>query len=161
MKYDLSGDLNKENLKELSKKTGNACVGFNLRRTSRLLLRLYDKAYKPIGLKGTQFSLLMAVAGIKDVTIGELSKPLGMERSTLSRNIVILQKKGLVTVEEGEDRRQQKIRITDKGISVLQEALPLWEGVQESITRQMGEGWKNIFLVDLRNLSEWLTEKQL
>ncbi len=148
-----------QELNELSIRTGNACVGFNLRKTSRLLMRLYDQAFKPIGLKGTQFSLLMAVAGYKDATIGELSQPLCMERSTLSRNIAVLQKKGLVTIEEGEDRRQQRIRITDSGVSVLQEALPLWQGVQESLAGELGEERITNLLKDLHNLSQLLKEK--
>jgi DNA-binding MarR family transcriptional regulator len=143
-----------EYLKQLSKRTGNACVGFNLRKTSRLLSQLYERAFKPVGIKGTQFSLLMAVARNKDSTIGKLSQPLGMERSTLSRNIAILQKKGLVTTEEGEDRRHQRIRITDSGISVLREALPLWQGVQECLVRELGEERIKNLLEDLQHLSK-------
>jgi len=147
-------NLDEEYLKELSKRTGNACVGFNLRKTSRLLSQLYDQALKSVRLKGTQFSLLMAVVGNKNSTIGKLSKPLGMERSTLSRNVAILQKKGLVAIEEGEDRRQQRIRITDSGISVLREALPLWQGVQESLARELGEGRIKSLLENLQSLSQ-------
>ncbi len=146
-------NLDQENLKELSIRTGNACVGFNLRRTARLLRRFYDEAFEPLGLKGTQFSLLMAVAGNQNATIGELSQPLGMERSTLSRNIVVLQKKGLVTVEEGEDRRQQRISLTDLGVSVIREALPLWQGVQESLISELGEERITNLLADLLSLS--------
>jgi DNA-binding MarR family transcriptional regulator len=149
-------NLDQENLMGLSKRTGDACVGFNMRKTSRLLSKLYDQAFKSVSLKGTQFSLLMALAGNKDSTIGKLSKPLGMERSTLSRNAAILQKKGLVVIEEGEDRRQQRIRITDSGIFVLREALPLWQGVQKRLVRELGkERIKNI-LDDLQYLSQLL-----
>jgi DNA-binding MarR family transcriptional regulator len=152
-------NLDQENLMGLSKRTGDACVGFNMRKTSRLLSKLYDQAFKSVSLKGTQFSLLMAVAGNKDSTIGKLSKPLGMERSTLGRNAAILQKKGLIAIEEGEDRRQQRIRITDSGISVLQKALPLWQGVQESLARELGEEKIKILLEDLQSLSQLLKEK--
>jgi DNA-binding MarR family transcriptional regulator len=151
--------LDQEDLKRLSKRTGDACLGFNMRKTSRLLSMLYDQAFKSVSLKGTQFSLLMAVAGNKDSTIGKLSKPLGMERSTLSRNAVVLQKKGLIVIEEGEDRRQQRIRITDRGISVLQKALPLWQGVQESLARELGEEKIKILLGDLQSLSQLLKVK--
>ncbi len=153
----VSGKSDQE-LKELSLRTGNACVGFNLRRTTRLLQRLYDEAFEPLGLKGTQFSLLMAVAGNKGATIGELAQPLGMERSTLSRNITVMQKKGLVIVEEGKDRRQQKISITGQGLSVLQDALSLWERVQERLIRELGEERIKNLLADLQSLSQWIKE---
>jgi DNA-binding MarR family transcriptional regulator len=152
-------NLNQANLKELSKRTGNACVSFNLRKTSRLLSQLYDQAFKSVCLKGTQFSLLMAVAGNKDSTIGKLCKPLGMERSTLSRNAAVLQKKGLIAIEEGEDRREQRLRITDSGISVLREALPLWQEVQESLVRELGEERVKNLLEDLQSLSKLLKVK--
>jgi DNA-binding MarR family transcriptional regulator len=148
-----------EYLKKLSKRTGDACVGFNLRKTSRLLSQLYERAFKSVGIKGTQFSLLMAVAGNKDSTIGKLSQPLGMERSTLSRNVAILQKKGLVTIEQGEDRRQQRIRITDSGLSVLQDALPLWQGVQERLCRELGEERIKNLLEDMQHLSKFSTAR--
>jgi DNA-binding MarR family transcriptional regulator len=77
----------------------------------------------------------------------------------LSRNAAILQKKGLVVIEEGEDRRQQRIRITDSGIFVLLEALPLWQGVQESLARELGEEKIKILLENLQSLSQLLKEK--
>ncbi len=110
MEHDHSAS---ENLREISKKTGRACVCFNLRKATRLLSQIYDQALKPADLKVTQFSLLMGVAGQEDTTIGKLARPLGMDRSTLSRNARILEKKGLVTIEEGEDRRQQSKRLTE------------------------------------------------
>jgi len=147
-------NLDQENLKELSRRTGQACVGFNVRKASRLLGQIYDQAFKPVGLKGTQFSLLMSVAGNQGATIGELSQLLGMERSTLSRNVLILQKKGLVTEEEGQDRRQQRISITDSGVSVLRKALPLWHEVQESLAGELGEERIKSLLEDLQSLAQ-------
>jgi len=152
-------NLDQENLKELSRRTGQACVGFNVRKASRLLGQIYDQALKPIGLKGTQFSLLMSVAGNQGATIGELSQLLGMERSTLSRNVLILQKKGLVTEEEGQDRRQQKISITDSGVSVLRKALPLWQEVQERLAGELGEERIKNLLEDLQSFSQLLKGK--
>ena len=128
-----------QELKELSKNTGSVCVGFNLRKASRLVMRLYDQALKPIHLNGTQFSLLLTVAAHRNATIGELAKPLCMERSTLSRNLIVLQKKNWVQLETGEDRRQQRISITLKGVATLREALPLWQKVQDDLTNELGE----------------------
>lgn len=148
-----------ENLKEISKNTGFACVGFNLRKASRLLSQIYDQALKPAKLKGTQFSLLMAVAGQEDTTIGKLARPLGMERSTVSRNAKILEKRGLLKIEEGEDRRLQRISLTEKGALVLQEAVPFWEDVQERLATELGEERIKTFMEDLKNLSRLAMKK--
>ena len=149
----------KEDLREISKKTGKACVGFNLRKASRLLSQIYDQALKPANLKVTQFSLLMAVAGREDTTIGKLARPLGMDRTTLSRNARILEKRGLIIIEEGEDRRQQSIRLTENGVSAIRNALPLWEGVQESLASELGEERIKTLMDDLQNLSLWVKRK--
>ena len=101
----------------------------------------------------------MAVAGQEDTTIGKLARPLGMDRTTLSRNARILEKKGLVTIEEGEDRRHHSIRITENGASVLRKALPLWEGAQESLAGELGEERMKTLLGDLQSLSRLLERK--
>ena len=151
----------KENLREISRKTGKACVCFNLRKASRLLSQIYDHGLKPANLKVTQFSLLMAVAGREDTTIGKLAWPLGMDRTTLSRNARILEKKGLVTIEEGEDRRQQSIRLTEDGASALRKALPLWEDIQKSLVSELGEERIETLLGDLQILSQLIKRSDL
>lgn len=152
-------NTNREDFKEISRKTGKTCVCFNLRKASRLLSQIYDQALKPAGLKVTQFSLLMAVAGRGEATIGELALPLGMDRTTLSRNARILEKRGLVIIEEGEDRRQQKIMLTDNGVSALRKALPLWERVQDGLSGELGEERIKTFLGDLLEFSRWVNKK--
>ncbi|ACV63557.1 transcriptional regulator, MarR family [Desulfofarcimen acetoxidans DSM 771] len=149
----------KENLREISKETGKKCVCFNLRKASRLLSQIYDQALKPAHLKVTQFSLLMAIAGREDITIGKLARPLGMDRTTLSRNARILEKKGLLIIEDGEDRRQQSIRLTEDGASALRKALPLWEGIQESLSSELGEEKMKTLLEDLQILTKLVKRK--
>ena len=144
----------KEDLREISRKTGKACVCFNLRKASRLLSQIYDQGLKPADLRVTQFSLLMATAGIEDTTIGKLALPLGMDRTTLSRNARILEKKGLVVIEEGEDRREQSIKLTEAGAVALRKALPLWEGIQESLASELGEERIKTLMEDLQILTQ-------
>ena len=148
----MSGEVDGENLKELSRETGRACVCFNLRKSARLLSQIYDQALKPVGIKVTQLSLLMAVAGQDGITMGRLARPLGMDRTTLSRNARLLAKKGLLEIGEGEDRREQLLSLTDRGVTLLKEALPLWDSVQRRLAEEMGEDRLSDILRDLREL---------
>jgi DNA-binding MarR family transcriptional regulator len=141
-----------ENFKEISREIGRTCVCFNLRKTARLLSQVYDQALRSIGIKVTQFSLMMAVAGRDGVTIGRLARPLGMDRTTLSRNARLLEKKGLIEIGEGEDRREQILSLTEKGIALLREAIPIWEGVQKQLIEEIGQNRLNDLLGDLREL---------
>jgi len=148
MRKETSGD----NFKEMSKAMGRACVCFNLRKASRLMSQVYDQALKPTGLKVTQFSLMVAVAGNNGITIGKLARPLVMDRTTLSRNAKLLEKKGLIEIGEGEDRREQILNLTEKGAGLLLEAIPVWEQVQKQVTEKMGEKRLDELLGDLRDL---------
>lgn len=145
-------DNARDNFKEMSGAIGRACVCFNLRKASRLLSQVYDQALKPTGLKVTQFSLMMAVAGRQGITIGKLARPLGMDRTTLSRNARLLEKKGLIEIEEGEDRREQVLNLTEKGAGLLLEAIPIWEQVQRQLTEEVGEKRLDDLLRGLRDL---------
>ncbi|MCO1602812.1 MarR family winged helix-turn-helix transcriptional regulator [Desulfosporosinus nitroreducens] len=145
-------ETTREDLKKMSRITGKTCVCFNLRKASRLLSLVYDQALKPTGIKATQFSLMMAVAGNRGIPIGKLARPLGMDRSTLSRNAKILENKGLLEIEEGEDRREQIFNLTEEGISLLQEAIPMWEGVQLELAEKMGNKRLTVLLNDLQDL---------
>lgn len=149
----MRNETTKVGLKEMSRVIGRSCVCFNLRKASRLLSQLYDQALKPTGLKVTQFTLMMAVAGNDSITIGKLARPLGMDRTTLSRNARLLEKKGLLKIGEGGDRREQILNLTEKGAGLLLEAIPLWERVQKRLAGEMGEKRLDDLLVGLRDLA--------
>jgi DNA-binding MarR family transcriptional regulator len=148
----MSNEAAGENFKDVSRKMGRSCVCFNLRKTTRLISQVYDQALKPIGIKVTQLSLLISVAGQEGVTIGRLAHPMGMDRTTLSRNARLLEKKGLISIGEGEDRREQVLNLTEKGTEMLRQAVPIWEGVQRTLYKVMGEKRLEDMLFDLREL---------
>ena len=132
------------------------CADFNLRRASRLVTQAFDQALRPIGLKITQFSLLVAAYLNEHLILHKLARVMGMDRTTLSRNLAILEKKDLVTLERGEDRREVNVRLTPKGLATLQAATPLWRQTQERITTNLGdERWEHM-LGELRILVKGL-----
>jgi DNA-binding MarR family transcriptional regulator len=60
------------------------------------------------------------------------------ERTTLTRNLAVLEKKGLIVIESGKDRRERQVSITERGLEVLMEAIPLWKAAQEHIQDGLG-----------------------
>lgn len=109
------------------------CACANLRMASRALTQFYDEMLKPTGLRGTQFTVLgtISIMGLTPLTL--LADQLVMDRTTLSRNLKPLQREGLVELQQGEDRRQRLVRITDKGQEMLERALPLWQQAQARV----------------------------
>ncbi len=130
-------DMPKENLYEFARQAV-PCVGFNTRRATRLITQYYDKALAPAGLRSTQYSLLNALSMLGEASMHDMSTLMAMDRTTLTRNLSPLLKKGLVKVSVGSDRRARPIQITPKGKSALEKALPYWEKAQAHILDTLG-----------------------
>lgn len=130
-------DMPKETLYEFARQAV-PCVSFNTRRATRLVTQYYDKALAPAGLRSTQYSLLSLLSMMGEAPMQEVALVMAMDRTTLTRNLSPLLKKGWVKVSVGSDRRARPLTITVKGKSVLEKALPFWEEAQAHIVSQLG-----------------------
>jgi DNA-binding MarR family transcriptional regulator len=108
---------------------GDHCFALQARKTANLLARVYNSALEPLGLEISQFSTLSAVALERADSITELAGALGVERSTLTRNLKVLARDGLI-VRSAHEGRRSTYRLTAKGRRLLLKALPLWNEVQ-------------------------------
>lgn len=131
---------------------GRCCTCYNLRKASRALTRLYDDFLRPCGLRTTQLSLLMSARLKGPVSLTKLADLTVTERTTLSRNLTIIEKKGLVRIEQGSDRREREVVLTEKGRDALLAAIPLWEKAQAHIGRGLGEERMSQLLEDLSRI---------
>jgi len=131
---------------------GKACVCGNLRKASRLISQTYDEFLRPSGLKATQFALLMTVRGLGKATVSKLADWAIMDRTTVTRNLNLLEKKGLVKIEPGKDQRERVVTITDKGIDALLSGHPLWEEAQHHVAEIIGEDKSNSIVKELSDM---------
>src|SRR5499427_8122117 len=101
------------------------CACHKVRTAARAVTRAYDEALRPVGLRATQLSVLVAATADDALSITSLAKYMGMDRSTLTRNLRPLESEGLIRVGVEGWRRSRALKITKKGRARLQEALPL------------------------------------
>jgi DNA-binding MarR family transcriptional regulator len=106
------------------------CYCILLRKASRKLSSLYDDALEPIGINVAQFSLLRHIERGQPISITELGRQTELERSTVSRNIKVLEGMDLVATSAGADQREAVVELTDNGRNILQDGAPLWQGAQ-------------------------------
>jgi DNA-binding MarR family transcriptional regulator len=132
------------------------CVAFNLRRANRLVTQAFDDALRPSGLKITQFSLLTAAYLQKNQNLNKLARVMGMDRTTLSRNLRLMEKNGLVDLEKGQDKREVRVCVTQLGLDKFRRAAPLWYRVQTFFTKGLGEEKWEAMLKDLRAIGALL-----
>ena len=113
------------------------CTCFRLRKLSRTLSQRYDAALAPAGLNINQYSILRRADRTRH-TMGSLASELGMDRTTLSRDLKHLLDAGWLRTVAGDDARQKVIALTATGKRVLSRAYPLWRDVQTEVEALVG-----------------------
>ena len=127
------------------------CICIELRNAANALTRLYDAQLLPAGISVTQLSQLNHIYQQGSPTLKDLAALTGLDRSTLGRNMRLLEQQGLVTVSVGEDARTKVVSLTADGLKALSQAAPLWLDVQTRLTEKLGPQKRAL-------LSELLTE---
>jgi len=118
--------------------SNDTCICIDLRTAAQRLTTMYDEAMASSGVSVNQFSLLHLIYSLEQPTLKALAAASGLDRSTLGRNIRVLEKLGFVTMHIGEDARARNVRMTSKGITAFRKAVPLWRDVQDSLTDKVG-----------------------
>lgn len=114
------------------------CLCLASRRAARAITRAFDKELRAHGIRATQFSLL-AILELKGArTIGELAGMLGADRTTLTRNLALVEAAGLIRIRPGEDARARVVVITPKGRRTVRAAFPGWRKVQSALSESIG-----------------------
>jgi len=129
----------------LLQKVETDCTCFNLRKASRVVTQLFDRVLHPSGLLVNQFTLLSAISLAGSIAIARLAQELVMDRTTLTRNLKPLERRGLIKIEPGLDRRMRIVSLTAEGQATLAKALPLWEIAQARAIENLGqERWRTL-----------------
>lgn len=115
------------------------CTHFKLRQLLRSVSKLYDAEIAQAGLKGSQFSLLSHVLSLGPISPSDLAARMGMDASTLTRNLRPLIVKGWVLQGPGADHRGRSIAITAAGQAKHAEARVHWKRAQQLLNQRLGE----------------------
>ena len=124
--------------KALCAEAASTCACFNLRKAARAVTKIFDEALQPTGLRSTQFVTLLSVHLHQPVSLPALAKELVIDRSTLTRNLAVLQKNGLMAFSSPNGKRSRVFRLTDEGVRALAEGIPLWEKTQSRFVTRFG-----------------------
>ncbi|WJN58066.1 MULTISPECIES: MarR family winged helix-turn-helix transcriptional regulator [unclassified Pseudomonas] len=114
------------------------CLCTKLRRASRGVTRIYDEALADVGLNAAQFSLLRYLQRLGQPSISALAEAMGLDRSTLGRNLRVVEGRGLLQLGGGTDQRSRQVALTDAGVRVLEQGAPLWERAQQELALRLG-----------------------
>jgi DNA-binding MarR family transcriptional regulator len=120
--------------------SNRACTCFVVRRAARHLTQAYDRYLAPTGLRTTQYSLLSTLRRTGPRSIQSLAGEMGLDRTTLGRNLRPLERDGLVSIGvDPLDRRGRALAISEAGEVKLEEARHCWEAAQARFVDTYGE----------------------
>lgn len=111
--------------------SNSRCTCFLLRRAARRTSQVYDRALAPLGLSLNEYSILRRAR--EPAALGELAERVGMDRSTLSRNLRPMLAAGWIEQRRGEDARQRLVAASVAGRQLLRRAEPLWRRAQTQL----------------------------
>ncbi|MCH7806503.1 MAG: winged helix-turn-helix transcriptional regulator [Proteobacteria bacterium] len=146
----------KPHIKKIAAEVAGACACHVLRKAARKVSRLYDDALRSTGIKATQLVMLSGVALREGATLTGLAEGLGMDRTTLSRNLTPLTKNGWIQVSPEGYRRTRTVELTAKGNKVLEDTLPRWQAVQKSLRKKIGKKSWNAIQLEMARMATLL-----
>ena len=107
------------------------CNCLALRQAARHATQFYDRYLAATELRTTQFSILAKLKRLGPMTINALASELVMDRTTLGRTMLPLERDGLITVKDAtSDRRSKELHLTKAGAGRLRAARKLWSEAQ-------------------------------
>ncbi len=121
------------------KSMSQQCIAVRIRLLSRIVTNIYDSALSPFGVKLNQISILVFVHLAGEVGYDALCRRLKMEKSTASRNIERMKKRGWLKIVTIKEERRKLLRLTPAGEVLLGKVQEAWEDAQEKALSLLGE----------------------
>ena len=129
------------------------CFCMTSREAARKITRLYDCLMQDSGIRSTQFTILSQLMLRGEMPLGRLAGLLGMERTTLTRNLAPLEQQKWITARAGDDPRARIIAITAPGRALVRRAFPYWLSAQAQAGKLLGaDGQAALKLLGSKNL---------
>ena len=115
------------------------CLCLASRKAARAITQVYERHLRGHGLRATQFTILTTLMVMGEAPVGTLAKFLGMDRTTLTRNLALLEDKGWIrTRTDDTDTRIHLLTATRAGEKLVRDALPSWRKAQAKVTQMIG-----------------------
>lgn len=130
------------------------CLVLNTIAAARTRLRLYDAKLKPFGVTVQQFWLLAAIRYHPGEPVSTLAKQVLLDRTSLTRNLNLLEHKGLVRRISGTVGNARLCELTEPGDSVLDRLLPEWQRSQSELMEGLSDHDAQTYLRVARHLSQ-------
>jgi DNA-binding MarR family transcriptional regulator len=130
------------------------CLAYATRRTGRAVTNFFNAKLTHLDLNVAQFGLLAAVSKMPGSRLAAIGEAMLLDESTLARNFVVLERRGLVEAQGGRGRGGKQITLTRTGKDLHAEALVIWLKTNKRLAAEFGAKEVEAGRAFLRSLGE-------
>ena len=131
--------MDEQKAREMAQAVADQCIAKRVRYVNRVITSIYDTALRPLGIKANQAGILILLFLQGGSSPGDIGRALRMEKSTVSRNVERMKKKGWIEITSKDDQASQMVRITPEGGQMLAATHSRWMEAQEEAMKLLGE----------------------
>lgn len=115
------------------------CAGARLRTMNRVVTKIYDAHLRSLDVRFSQLNILMMITGRGPISSGQIGEIFHLEKSTLSRNLRVLEKSGWIRQHDGEPKNRVQYVATEAGYRLICDAKPHWQKAQAEVADLLGQ----------------------
>jgi DNA-binding MarR family transcriptional regulator len=127
------------NAEQMCKTVARECIAMRVRLMNRVVTKVYDDSLRSHGLRAAQMNILVAVSLMKSVTPSEIERRLCLDKSTVSRNVDRMRRRGWLEFMPGKDGRSHQLEVTPQGAKLLGKAVTSWQQAQDKAVSLLGK----------------------
>lgn len=129
------------------------CLVLNTRMAARAITRRADRKLRPFGVTAAQFTILTSLQSRPGLSVTEMAESIAMDRTTLSRNLDLLETKGVVVSTHPPGVNGRVCVLTDAGRDLVQQMLPVWRASQSELREMLVRPDFAVVITALQQLS--------
>ncbi len=119
------------------------CTCLRVRKAALALTNHFESYLAPLNINSTQYSILTVLDILEGSSVCQLAEIIAMPRKTLTRHLKPLETRELISIEQGFDKREKTVTISDAGADLIKQGRPLWELAQSDMVERLGrQGWR-------------------
>ncbi|MFT5170181.1 MAG: DNA-binding MarR family transcriptional regulator [Candidatus Omnitrophota bacterium] len=130
-------EIKKESCKKFADES--PCICFNVRKASKVITSVYENMFKDLGITAPQATIINSALTLGPLTVNELAEAVATDRTTLTRNLKIMEREGLIRITAGADKRVKEINCAPKGIELADKMRGLFAEFKDKVDKHIGE----------------------
>jgi len=134
------------------------CLLRNTRAASRVMTRRFAENMREFGVSTEQFLLIASLGTTTHNSVSVLADFLSIERTTLTRNLALLEKKGLVKTFSSGKGNARCVELTNPGADLLEKMKPNWRSAQQQAFKSVTNEEVEQALYVIRKITNELTK---